>query len=103
MHEVLIGIGRHLNNATAALEIIHRRLEAVEQQTKRRGVGSFTGYLLAAFCPEIGPRHPALLWGIVGATTMVGPLGIVALRRVIEGARPVPGGLPSRDHEGTLA
>jgi outer membrane murein-binding lipoprotein Lpp len=47
MHEVLLGIGRHLNNATAALETIHSRLEAIEQQTKRRGVGSFTGYLLA--------------------------------------------------------
>jgi hypothetical protein len=47
MHEVLIGIGRHLHNATAALETIHSRLEAVEQQTKKRVVGSFTGYLLA--------------------------------------------------------
>jgi uncharacterized coiled-coil protein SlyX len=47
MHEVLVGIGRHLNNTTAALETICSRLEAVEQQTKRRGAGSVTGYLLA--------------------------------------------------------
>jgi hypothetical protein len=53
MHEVLLGIGRHLNNATMALETIHRRLEAVERQTKRRGVGSFTGYLLAV-CVGVG-------------------------------------------------
>jgi hypothetical protein len=53
MHEVLVGIGRHLNSATAALETIYSRLEAIEHQTKRRGVGSFTGYLLAA-CVGVG-------------------------------------------------
>lgn len=47
MHEVLVGIGRHLNNTTAALETIHSRLEAVEQQTKRRSSGGFARYLVA--------------------------------------------------------
>ena len=47
MHEVFIGIGRHLNNATAALEIIHGQLLAIEQQTKRRSPGGFARYLLA--------------------------------------------------------
>lgn len=47
MHEVLLGIGRHLNSATAALETIYSRLEAIEQQTKRRSSGGFARYLLA--------------------------------------------------------
>jgi hypothetical protein len=47
MHEVLLGIGRHLNNATAALETIHGQLLAMEQQTKRRSSGGFARYLLA--------------------------------------------------------
>jgi hypothetical protein len=47
MHEVLVGIGRHLNNATMALETIYGRLDAIEQQTKRRGAGGFAGYLIA--------------------------------------------------------
>jgi hypothetical protein len=46
MHEVLVGIGRHLNNATAALETIYSRLETIEQQTKRRSSGGFARYLL---------------------------------------------------------
>jgi hypothetical protein len=49
MHEVFIGIGRHLNNATAALETIHGQLLAIEQQTKRRSPGGFARYLLAMF------------------------------------------------------
>jgi len=47
MHEVLIGIGRHLKNATAALETIHGQLLAIEQQTKRRSSGGFARYLVA--------------------------------------------------------
>jgi hypothetical protein len=47
MHEVFIGIGRHLNNATAALETIHGQLLAIQQQTKRRSPGGFARYLLA--------------------------------------------------------
>jgi hypothetical protein len=46
MHEVFIGIGHHLNNATAALETIHGQLLAIEQQTKRRNRGGFARYLL---------------------------------------------------------
>jgi hypothetical protein len=62
MHEVLLGIGRHLNNATMALETIHSRLEAVEQQTKRRGAGGFTGYLLAT-CIGVAATFAWLSYG----------------------------------------
>jgi MFS family permease len=46
-------------------------------------VGPTSGYLLAAFCPATGPRHPAVLWGVIGATTMIAPVGLVAWRRII--------------------
>ena len=49
MHEVFIGIGHHLNNATAALETIYGQLLAIEQQTRRRSPGGFARYLLAMF------------------------------------------------------
>jgi len=39
-------------------------------------VGPSSGYLLAAFCPAEGPRHAAIMWAIIGVTTMVGPVGI---------------------------
>ena len=51
-------------------------------------VGPASGYLLAAFCPAIGPRRPAILWAVIGVTTMIGPVGIFALRRVIQGRKP---------------
>ena len=46
MHEVLLGIGRHLNNATLALKTIYDRLVAIEHQTKRSGSRGFGRYLL---------------------------------------------------------
>jgi MFS family permease len=39
-------------------------------------VGPTSGYLLASFCPPEGPRHAAMLWAIIGLTTMIGPAGI---------------------------
>jgi hypothetical protein len=43
-------------------------------------VGPASGYLLATFCPEEGPRQSAYLWAIIGASTLVGPLGVLLLR-----------------------
>lgn len=43
-------------------------------------VGPSAGYFLAWFCPEHGPRTPALLWAIIGLITMIGPVGILATR-----------------------
>jgi MFS family permease len=39
-------------------------------------VGPASGYLLSAYCPAEGPRRPAILWGLIGAMTMVGPIAI---------------------------
>jgi len=44
-------------------------------------VGPASGYLLARYCPETGPRQSGLLWAIIGATTLLGPLGVLLLRR----------------------
>jgi dipeptide/tripeptide permease len=47
-------------------------------------VGPTSGYLLAAYCPPTGPRQPAILWAIIGLSTMLGPVGIFALRNLIQ-------------------
>lgn len=49
--------------------------------------GPMSGYLLAWYCPAVGPKHPAILWGIIGATTLLGPISIVLLRSAIEGRK----------------
>jgi hypothetical protein len=46
-------------------------------------VSMTAGKLLTAYCPPTGERHSATLWAIVGLTTMLGPIGILAFRRVI--------------------
>jgi MFS family permease len=51
-------------------------------------VGPSSGYLLARFCPATGPRESALLWAAIGATTIIGPIGMLLGRRWIsDGAR----------------
>jgi hypothetical protein len=47
LHEVLLGIGHHLDNETLALKTIYDRLLAIENQTKRRASRGFARYLLA--------------------------------------------------------
>ena len=42
------------------------------------------GKLLTAYCPPIGVRHPAMMWSLIGIATMLGPIGLLALRRVID-------------------
>ena len=45
--------------------------------------GLSSGFLLARYCPETGPRDSATLWLIIGLTTMITPIGLLALRRYI--------------------
>ncbi len=47
-------------------------------------VAPSSGYLLAAWCPATGPRNAAVLWFVIGLSTILGPVGILALRRVIQ-------------------
>jgi len=49
------------------------------------------GWLLAAFVPEQGPRHPAKMWLIFALAASVAPIGLIAFRRYIrvpEAGRP---------------
>lgn len=41
------------------------------------------GWLLAAFCPEQGPRHPGTMWLIFALAASVAPIGLIAFRRYI--------------------
>lgn len=46
-------------------------------------IGTFGGTLLALYCPEHGPRHPATLWLAVALTASIAPIGLTVLRRYI--------------------
>ncbi|MEO6576640.1 MAG: hypothetical protein ABIP89_22530, partial [Polyangiaceae bacterium] len=46
-------------------------------------VSMTAGKLLTAYCPPVGERHPAIMWSIIGLMTMLGPIGIMAFRNVI--------------------
>ena len=41
------------------------------------------GWLLAAFCPEQGPRHSGMMWLIFALAASVAPIGLITLRRYI--------------------
>lgn len=46
-------------------------------------VGTFSGTLLARYCPEHGVRHSETMWLFVALTATVAPVGLVLLRRYI--------------------
>jgi MFS family permease len=46
-------------------------------------IGTFSGMLLARYCPETGPRHSQTMWLMVALTSLIAPVGLVALRRFI--------------------
>lgn len=52
-------------------------------------VGWLSGSMLAAWCPATGPRNSSLMWLVIGLMTLVGPIAIVLLRKVIEGKKQV--------------
>jgi MFS family permease len=41
------------------------------------------GWLLAAFCPENGPRHVGTMWLIFALAASIAPVGLIAFRRYI--------------------
>lgn len=45
--------------------------------------GILSGYLLAAYCPKEGPRNAAMMWLVIGLTTLSAPVLLVFLRRSI--------------------
>jgi hypothetical protein len=46
-------------------------------------IGTFSGLLLARYCPETGPRHSQTMWLLVALTSLIAPIGLVTLRRYI--------------------
>ena len=46
-------------------------------------VGTFSGSLLAKYCPEHGPRHSGTMWLVVAVTATIAPLGLILLSRYI--------------------
>lgn len=46
-------------------------------------VSTFSGVLLAHFCPEDGPRDSATMWLIIASITAIAPIGLFTLRRFI--------------------
>ncbi len=47
-------------------------------------VAGTSGWLLAWFCPEQGPRNSQLLWLVIALTTTVAPTGLILLRKYIQ-------------------
>lgn len=41
------------------------------------------GWLLAAFCPETGPRHSGTMWLIFALAASIAPIGLITFRRYI--------------------
>ncbi len=46
-------------------------------------IGTFSGTLLARYCPAHGERHSGTLWLFVALTATIAPIGLIALRRFI--------------------
>jgi MFS family permease len=46
-------------------------------------VGTFSGMLLARYCPASGPRNAQMMWLVIGLIAVLAPLGLLVLRRVI--------------------
>jgi len=46
-------------------------------------IGTFSGFLLEKYCPEVGPRHSSTMWLAVAITAMISPVGLLLLRRFI--------------------
>lgn len=50
-------------------------------------VAMTAGKLLTAYCPPTGERHSAMMWIVIGFMTILGPVGILAFRNVINPKR----------------
>ena len=46
-------------------------------------IGTFSGTLLATYCPAVGERHSETMWLFVALTATVAPVGLLTLRRLI--------------------
>lgn len=70
-------------------EASYMGLSSVPMFVAKPLVGGMSGLLLATWCPAVGARQPQLMWLVIGLSTLIGPILMVALRKVIE-AKPEP-------------
>ena len=47
-------------------------------------VGGSSGWLLTEYCPATGPRHPQMMWFLIGCMALVTPVGSFLLRKYIQ-------------------
>ena len=47
-------------------------------------VGGSSGWLLTKYCPANGPRHPEIMWFIIGGMALVTPVGAFVFRKYIQ-------------------
>ena len=47
-------------------------------------VGAMSGFLLARYCPAVGPRDSRMIWLIVAGMAMLTPVGLLLARRYIQ-------------------
>jgi MFS family permease len=47
-------------------------------------VGGTSGWLLATFCPAVGPRHAGTMWFIIGCMALITPVGTFIFRKQIQ-------------------
>ena len=64
-------------------EASYMALSQVPMFLAKFSMASFSGVLLAQFCPATGPRHSEILWLIIALSTTVAPVGLFALQRYI--------------------
>jgi len=46
-------------------------------------IGTFSGFLLEKYCPEVGARNSSVMWLAVALTATISPIGLLLLRRYI--------------------
>jgi MFS family permease len=46
-------------------------------------IGTFSGFLLAKYCPEQGERHSGTMWLAIAITASIAPIGLLALRKYL--------------------
>lgn len=64
-------------------EGIYSSLSAAPLFSVKLLVGGMSGWLLTSFMPAEGPHHGAILWGIIGLTSMISPVCMCLLRECI--------------------
>jgi len=68
-------------------ESTYMGLSDIPRFLAKPAVGFMSGWMLATYCPLEGARRSELMWGLIGALTLAGPVAILFLRKVIEGRK----------------